>query len=187
LLEKCSFGLEIIFNMNKAIKNFFKRILNRPQPEESFLVCVKMGIKAFITISCLSAIGHFSGQPLIIAPFAASCITIYTAPKEEFAQPMNVIGGYLIASFIGILAIILLPHQWWILGLVLLITISAMAYLRVTHPPAGSIPFVIFFYHPFDALYEVLIPAIVGSFGVVIMALILNNIPFAKREYPRKL
>ena len=172
--------------MWKKKTSFFNRLFTRLQPEMPFIECVKMGIKALITITSLSAIGHLSGQALVIAPFAASCITIYTAPKEEFAQPMNVIGGYFIACFVGIVALSILPNTWWVLGLMLSITITSMSYLRITHPPAAAIPFIMFIYHNDDALIKVMIPAMLGSFGLVIMALILHSIPFAKQEYPKK-
>lgn len=167
-------------------RSFIKRLFNRLQPQESFVDCIKMGIKALITITLLGAIGHFSGQALVIAPFAASCISIYTAPKEEFAQPMNVIGGYFIACSIGLIALETLPNTWWVLGIMLSITITLMSYFRVTHPPAAAIPFIMFIYHSDEgAIAKVMLPAILGSFGLVVVALILHNLPFAKQEYPK--
>ncbi len=173
--------------MQKKTSGFIKRLFCRIQPKETFIDCVKMGIKALITITLLGAIGHFSGQPLIIAPFAASCISIYTAPKEEFAQPINIIGGYFIACSIGLIALEALENTWWVLGLMLSITITLMSYFRITHPPAAAIPFIMFIYHgKEDALIKVTMPAILGSFGLVVIALILHSLPFAKQEYPKK-
>jgi CBS-domain-containing membrane protein len=173
--------------MSKHVSDFIKRVFNRPQPKMSLMGCFKMGIKALVTITLLGIVGYLTGLPLVIAPFAASCITIYTAPKEEFAQPMNVIGGYFIASLLGVIMVTYLPYHWLILGFILSITISFMAFFRVTHPPAGAIPFIMYFYHQENAQTAILIPAILGSFGVVVSALVLNNLSFCKREYPKKI
>lgn len=173
--------------MWKRRSSFLNRLFRRLQPSLSFFECIKMGIKALITITGLSAISHLSGYPLVIAPFAASCISIYTAPKEEFSQPMNVVGGYFIACLTGILALEYLPNTWWVFGLMLSITITLMAYFRVTHPPAAAVPFIIFIYHNNENVFsKVMIPAVLGSFGLVIIALILHNMPFSRREYPKK-
>ncbi|PIR39834.1 MAG: hypothetical protein COV35_00620 [Alphaproteobacteria bacterium CG11_big_fil_rev_8_21_14_0_20_39_49] len=173
--------------MWKRRPSFIKRLFSRLQPALPFIECVKMGIKALITITILVAIGHFSGHPLVIAPFAASCISVYTAPSEELAQPMNIIGGYFIACTIGILSLEFLPDTWWVLGLMLSVTITLMAYFRVTHPPASAIPFIMFIYHHNDdVVMKVMIPAILGSFCLIVIALVLHNLPFAKREYPKK-
>lgn len=175
--------------MKKTLRKLlskFRPIYSLRQPKMSLVLCLKSGIKGMITIFLLSVIGYLSGKNLVIAPFASSCITVFTNPKDDFAQPINIIGGYFIATIVGILLINILPNEWWILGPMLAITISMMAIFRVTHPPAGGIPFVIFYYHQTNAIDFVFYPVMIGSFFIVILALFLHNLPFTKREYPRK-
>ena len=176
--------------MKNSIKKSAEYITNAFKVRQSKLpltVCLKSGIKGMITISLLSVIGFISGMHLVIAPFASSCITVFTSPDQEYAQPINIIGGYFVATIVGILMINIMPNEWWILGIMLSITISVMAIFRVTHPPAGGIPFVIFYYHQKDAIDMVFYPVIIGSFIIVIVALFLHSLPFAKRQYPSKI
>lgn len=175
--------------MKKLFKKSLSRLFNTfrvRQVKIPFNVCLKSGVKGMVTIFLLSVIGYLSGKNLVIAPFASSCITVFTCPEDNFAQPINVIGGYFVATIVGILLINIMPTQWWILGPMLAITITIMAFFRVTHPPAGGIPFVIFYYHQTNAIDLVFYPVMIGSFIIVLMALFLHNLPFSKREYPRK-
>lgn len=172
--------------MQKFLKKLTKKYTKRWQPEVSLLTCLRLGLRAFITISALAAIGHLSEVPMIIAPFAASCITIYTNTNEEFAQPANIIGGYLVASVAGFIMVNYFPHQWWTVGIMVALTISAMAYFRVTHPPAGAMPLLMFYYHENVSLKFILFPVLAGSLVIVVMAIILFKIPIGrKRKYPR--
>ncbi len=169
----------------KNTKEFLASLVKRHQKPLSFFGCLRSGVKAFFTMTLLSAISYFSETPMVVAPFAASCITIYTSPHEEFAQPINVFGGYLIASLIGIILAAFLPHQWWTIGLMLALTISIMAYLRVTHPPAGAIPLLIYFYYSNGEGF-LFLPTMAGCAFIIVVAVLLHRIFPSELKYPRK-
>lgn len=166
----------------KKIARFIKLFFRRPQRKMSILACLRSGGKGFLTITLISIIGYFSQTPILMAPFAASCITIYTSPDEEFSQPMNVFGGYLITTIIGVLFLKFLPEQWWILGAMVGISIAAMAYLRVTHPPAGSVPILIYAYKTNSNIELLFYPGTIGVMLLVLIAIILHKI--TKIPYP---
>ena len=170
----------------KKKNSFTNRLLKRHQKKLSFFSCIKSGIKGLIAISGVSALGYFSDHTLIIAPFAASCITIFTTPDDEFAQPINVIGGYFIATALGLITVHLFPHEWWALGPMLAITISTMAYFRVTHPPAGAVPFLLYFYHSDAGPLFLVLPTMTGCIALVSIALVLQRLP-KSRKYPRNI
>ena len=174
------------------MKNYILRFTKRSKRKISAKECFFSGIKALITITAISAIGYYSNHELVIAPFATSCLMVFSRPEDDVAQPMNIIGGYFIASVIGVIASYIFPHAWWVLGISLATTIYAMYYFRVTHPPAGAVPFIIYLHHT-DAYLRttadikfILYPTLAGRICIVLLATILNLLPFAKREYPRK-
>lgn len=167
----------------QKIKPYLKRLLKRRQKKISTTRAIRSGIKGAITIMALAAISHFSEMPLIIAPFAATCITVFATPKIKFAQPMNVIGGYMVATLIGIIATKFFPHLWWMLGISTFFTIFLMSFFRVTHPPAGAIPLLIYFYHTNVDYGFAIFPILSGSVAIVIIAILLHSAP-PKRQYP---
>ena len=83
-----------------------------------------------------------------MAPFGATCVLLFSVPNSPLSQPANVIGGHLVSTAIGLLLHAMLPVEWWSLGLAVGLAIAAMAVLRVTHPPAGADPLVVFFDSP---------------------------------------
>jgi CBS-domain-containing membrane protein len=50
---------------------------------------------------------------LLLGSFGASCVLVFGYPDAPFAQPMNVVGGHIICTVIGLAALHLLgPHAW---------------------------------------------------------------------------
>ncbi len=120
-----------------------------------------------------------------MAPFGASCILIFTTPGDEYAQPINVLGGYFITGLISLILMDFLPHQFWVVGLVLGVGITVMALLRLTHPPAGAVPVVVYLSSIEAVDYFFLIsPIMCGSATLVLLALIMHRLPL-KADYPR--
>ena len=96
----------------------------------------------------VGGIGVVSHEPLLIAPFGASCVLLFAVPRSPLAQPMNVMGGHLVASVLGLALHMVLPSEWWAIALAVGVSISVMAALRIIHPPAGADPVVIFLSDP---------------------------------------
>jgi CBS-domain-containing membrane protein len=59
-----------------------------------------------------------------------------------------------------------LPVEWWSLGLAAGLAIATMAVLRVTHPPAGADPLVVFFDNPGWAYLG--LPVALGSLALIV-------------------
>ena len=169
------------------LKETIGSLTKRWQRKLSPWTCVRSGLKGLITITLICWMGYLFDLSMIMAPFAASCITVFTTPRDPFAQPMNIVFGYLTAALIGLIMVNLLPHEWWFAGISLAVTISAMAFLRVTHPPAGSVPLILFYYKENATWDFLLFPTLTGSLIIVVSAIVLHNIPLPRiREYPRK-
>ncbi|HEH9426091.1 TPA: HPP family protein [Aeromonas sobria] len=80
---------------------------------------------------------------LIMAPFGASCVLLFSLPDSPLARPKNVLGGHLLTACIGLL-IGLLPLPVEVqMALATGLAIALMQGLNVIHPPAGANPLLI--------------------------------------------
>ena len=75
----------------------FKINKNIP-PHELLRTCVGTGLG----IGGVALLADLTGFPLIIAPFGASAVLLYSAVSSPLAQPKNLILGHMISGFIAI-------------------------------------------------------------------------------------
>ena len=152
-----------------------RRVLDRKQPAETISKSIKAGIGGTMAIAILILLGSLFDNTLLMAPFGATCVLLFSLPASPLAQPINVIGGHLVSITIGLVLHSFLPIDWWSLSIAVGIAISVMAVLRVTHPPAGADPIVVFFSSPG---WEYLIfPVFIGSIILVITAWTFHQLP----------
>ena len=124
---------------------------------------------------------------MIIGSFGASAVLIYGAIRSPLAQPRNFIGGHMISAAIGVTAYKLLPSPLWLTSAIAVATsIAIMHATKTLHPPGGATALIAVIgsqnIHNLGYLY-VLIPAGVGPFIMLAVALLVNNIP-KNRRYP---
>jgi CBS-domain-containing membrane protein len=147
----------------------------RRQKPQSIGHWLKSGLGGLLAIAAVHLLGDWSGQVLIMAPFGATCVLLFAVPDSPLSQPANVVGGHLVASTIGLLLAAVLPAQWWGISLAVGVAIAAMSALRVTHPPAGADPIVIFLSDT-TATY-LLAPVLLGSLVLVAAAMVFHRLP----------
>ena len=158
-----------------------RRMLSRKQAAEPYTSSIKAGIGGALAITSLVILGYLSDNALLMAPFGASCVLLFSLPQSPLSQPINVIGGHLVSIAIGLALHSFLPFEWWSVGLAVGLAITMMAILRVTHPPAGADPLVVFFSSPG---WEYLIfPVAIGSVVLVIVAWTFHKLP-PQTSYP---
>jgi len=160
---------------------FLKTIFHRQQPTQSYKFNIKSGIGGLFAIAVAAWLSSLSDNLLLMAPFGASCVLLFSLPSSPLSQPINLIGGHLVSSIVGILLYHLLPLEWWSLGLAVGLSISIMAVLRITHPPAGADPLVIFI-GGFGWEY-LIFPVITGSVLLVLLAWVFHKLP-PSNKYP---
>ncbi len=126
---------------------------------------------------------------LLIGSFGASCVLIYGVISSPLAQPRNLIGGHLIAAFIGVSMTKLLPDLVWVAApLAVSLSIILMQITKTLHPPGGATALIAvtggtsvrelgYFY--------MLSPVLSGVLILLLAALIFNNIPRG-RQYPSR-
>ncbi len=125
-----------------------KRFLYRHQPKNNMWRWLEAGIGATLGMGAIGWLGAISHEPLLIAPFGASSVLLFSVPDSPLSQPANMIGGHILASTIALAMRMVLPPEWWAVALAVGVAITAMAALRLTHPPAGADPVVIFLSDP---------------------------------------
>lgn len=167
--------------MNATSILILRRLFVRQQPAESAISAIKAGIGGAFAIAALVLLGYISASPLLMAPFGATCVLLFSLPKSPLSQPINVIAGHVISVTIGLTLNSFLPLDWWSIGLAVGIAISAMAALRVTHPPAGADPIVVFFTSP--GWEYIIFPVALGSIALVITAWLFHKLP-PRSTYP---
>jgi len=136
----------------------------------------------FIAIAVISFIASYSGYPLIMGSFGASCVLLFGYPDSPFSQPKNVIAGHLFSTFIGLAFLHFVGPHWWSMALALSVALGVMIATDTVHPPAGSNPIIVFLANA-DWSF-IFLPSTLGSISLVIIAFIFINFS-SKKLYPK--
>ncbi|MCC6736075.1 MAG: HPP family protein [Bauldia sp.] len=157
-----------------------RAFLTRHQPPTGHRRAALAGIGATIALLAAGGLGALTGQPLMMAPFGATTVLLFAVPGSPLSQPANVVGGHVLATAIALLLRAVLPDQWWAAALAVGIVIGVLAVVRLTHPPAGADPLVVFTADP--GVSFLIAPVLVGAALLVLVATVFNR--FAGSTYP---
>lgn len=136
---------------------------------------------SFVAIAAAGLLSTYAHAPVLMAPFGASAVLLFSMPDSPLSQPINVIGGYAVTTLLALALQLVLPDGWWTVALSVAAAVGVMAALRLTHPPAGAVPLIVFGTHPdFSFL---LTPVLAGSAILVATAIAFHRM--AGRRYPR--
>jgi CBS-domain-containing membrane protein len=172
---------------------FFQKMRGNGQspPRVSLVEICWSWIGSFIGIAAVALI-HYrlldqNGLLLLIGSFGASAVLIYGAIRSPLAQPRNLLGGHILSAFIGVTAFQWLGGYPWLAAAVAVSTSIALMHLtRTLHPPGGATALIAVIgggsVHKLGYLYVVM-PAALGAFVMLAVALVINNIPKTRR-YP---
>ena len=95
-------------------------------------------VGTLLGIGGVAYLADISGSPLIIAPFGASAVLIYSATSSPLAQPRNLIGGHFLSAIIAITCCRLLGNAWYVMALAVTLAIIGMMFTGTVHPPGGA-------------------------------------------------
>jgi len=156
----------------------------RHEPSGRFVSHLKSGVGAMVGIGAVGGIAAATSLPLLIAPLGATVVLLFGQPASPLAQPINIFGGYLLATILGVAAAIAFPGMWWVAAIAVGLSIAGMLALRVTHPPAGAVPLVAL---AAPAQCLTLFPSIlIGCVSLLLLALLHHRLP-PRVQYPRPL
>lgn len=75
----------------------------------------------------------------LMAPMGASAVLLFAQPASPLAQPWSIVGGNLVAAFIGVSCAKLLSAPVPAAAAAIFFSIGAMFWLRCLHPPSGAV------------------------------------------------
>jgi CBS-domain-containing membrane protein len=121
---------------------------------------------ATLGIVLLQVLSETSNIALLVAPFGATFVLVFALPESPLVKPRAIIGGYLIATIIGMAFYQLMGNNPLSLGLAFGLSFVLMQLTKTLHPPAGSIPLLIMFSEP-DWSY-VVTPILIGVILILV-------------------
>lgn len=124
---------------------------------------------------------------LTIGSLGASAVLVFGAVRSPLAQPRNLVGGHVLSALVGVTCWQWLGGEPWLAQSVAVATAIALMHLtRTLHPPGGATALIAVIgsdqVHAMGYLF-VLIPATLGPLVLLVVALLFNNLPAARR-YP---
>ena len=152
-----------------------RRFVRRHEPGGIRAYQIKAGIGACLAIIALGLITHVAGRPLLLAPFGASSVLLFGQPRSPLAQPVNVLGGYVVACGWMILLLGLFPHSLVAAGMAVGLAITTMLVMRLSHPPAGAVPVVGLVGQA--GVGSLTVSVLAGSLILVLIALVFHRLP----------
>lgn len=172
---------------------FFEKVRGHTQspPRVGAVEILWSWIGSFLGIAAVGLI-HFklldqTSLIMIIGSFGASAVLVYGAIRSPLAQPRNLIGGHMISAAIGVAAFQFLGTIPWLAAAIAASMAVVLMHLTKTlHPPGGATALIAVIggdaVHRLGYLY-VLIPAGLGAFVMLAVALLVNNVA-PNRRYP---
>lgn len=141
--------------------------------EHPWMTAALAGVGGALTIAILATLTFEAGFALLIPPFGASCVLVFTLPASPLAQPRNVIGGHAVAAIAGMLAVAVFGGGVAAAAVGVGLAIAAMIVTRTVHPPAGANPLVVLAALP--AIDFIVMPVLVGSAAIVACAYLYHR------------
>lgn len=134
---------------------------------------VLTGLGAFLGLSFIGLVAQSVHQMLIIAPFGATAVLLFSAPESQFSRPWNVFMSYMISAIIGFLILRYSNGQWLAIGGGFGIVIILMHIFKAIHPPAGANFLIVTQGH---ITFYLLWPLFIGLITLVIIGIGLHKI-----------
>ncbi|WP_176213191.1 HPP family protein [Sulfobacillus thermosulfidooxidans] len=130
-------------------------------------------IGGFVVVMLLRYGSHMTNFLWFIPPFAASAMVSFEYWRSPIAQPKNIIGGHVLSSLVGLVALRILGTAPVALGLAVGTSIFLMTVLRFSHAPASSDPIIVMLNHA--SWVFLLTPVLAGAVTVAAFALFYNR------------
>jgi CBS domain-containing membrane protein len=132
-------------------------------------------------------LGKNPGALWLIAPMGASSVLLFAVPSSPLAQPWSLIGGNLVAAFVGVTCAKLIGEPVLAAGIAAAFAIGGMFALRCIHPPSGAVALTAVLGGP--AIHSlgydfILVPVLLNSVLLLLTALFFNNA--TGRRYPHQ-
>ena len=119
------------------------KLLTRPAIATPAVAILAAGVGAGLTIAALVLFNGATHIAFLVPSFGASCALVFGVPASPFAKPLSVVGGHVVSSMVGLIAMALLGHGIAAMAVGVGGANAAMMATRTMHPPAGGDPLII--------------------------------------------
>lgn len=144
---------------------------------------IEAAVGIFLGIGMVALVSKSIDDNLLLAPFGATSIIAFLKYDSEFAQPRNIILGYLITSTVGVLTVYALGHNWFSYALGVAVAMLIKVQCNAVHPPSAAMPIILIQIKESTMLGYLIYEAMPGLVLLVAVAVIYNRYVLHK-DYP---
>lgn len=166
-------GLSVYLNKMKGVA--------RKETRFDYIDSLISATGVFLAVSIICYLAVSFGYPMAMGPLGASCILVFAAHSGPLSQPRQVIGGHILSTITGLAIWSIFGKSLSIIVITLVIVLILMSLTKTIHPPAAASALVAV---NFETGWGYLITIVIGSFFIVLISLLYNNL-FSKRQYPK--
>lgn len=140
-------------------------------------------IGIFLGIGTVSLVAKSVDNNILLAPFGATSIIAFLLYDSEYAQPRNIILGYIITSVVGITVVYILGHNWIVYALAVAIAMLVKSWFKAIHPPSAAMPIILLRANEQGIIHYFFCDVMPGNCLLVAVAIIYNRFILGK-DYP---
>ena len=130
-------------------------------------------VGAIVGLSFIGLVAQETRSMMIIAPFGATAILLFSLPRSNASKPLSVFSSYLLASVVGLAVLYYSSNDWLYIGVGLGIVLFTMQLLDIVHPPAGAHYIIV---TQGSLAFSMIEPLFVGLLTLTIFGLLLKKI-----------
>ncbi len=156
---------------------------------EKLISATSAGLAIFLLLLIVENIDlGFPFKMLVLASMGASAFLLFVVPHSPLAQPWPVIGGHMVAAFVGVASAHWLHNVIFATAAAVLISVLMMYVMHCLHPPSAATAMIAVLGGPeihaigWQFCYEVVL---VNAGLIVLLALVINNL-VPGRCYPMR-
>lgn len=131
------------------------------------------GAGALIGLAFIGLVAERAHTMMLIAPFGATAVLLFSASNAPFSRPWNIFNSYLFSTLIGAFVVTYAGGGWLAIGAGLGLLIMLMHWWKIVHPPAGANFLIVTQGH---LSWYLIAPLFVGLITLVIIAMSVERI-----------
>lgn len=98
----------------------------------------RRGASVGLALAMVAGLAELFRQPLLLPPFAATAILVLITPDKSFAQPRNIVGGYLICCTLALAVGAWMPISGLVAAGAVGVAVGLMLVTDTLHPPGAA-------------------------------------------------
>lgn len=155
------------------------------RPSEWSRAAIGMALGTLFSVWLCSRVFGIEVAVHLIGPLGASAVLLFAVSSGALAQPWSILGGYLCAAVVALLAAHVVGRSLASACLAAGMALVLMCWLRCLHPPAGALALTLVLADPATIALDWLAlgPVLLGALSLLLCALAYNNL--TRIRYPK--